>query len=296
MNVLDIFNNSERKNIIIYGKNDSGKTYMIYKVARHLIDNNDVNFNIITTNRLKVSDVFLKAKKVDEFEYKIELQKKIYGDLDYDVHLKRIRLLFLNDKIIDGVLGRFLHKVFNKNININDSYLSDGVVNIINIYLEILWSFNYDNQDGKVILNKKKIIIIDEIELYLHVSIQNKILDILNEEFPLVTFIVTTHSPLIIARCNNAKLYVAEKNELTHVEDNLYYQDLDIINKEYFDVSLMPKKINTMLEEISDAVSYNKPLNKNQYKKYIEEISSNYSNIFKEYTYIINYYNEVFDV
>ena len=57
------------------------------------------------------------------------------------------------------------------------------------------------------------IVLIDEIDTYLHISVQQKILAVLVEKFPNIQFIVTTHSPYTIGSIPNdkIKIYVCKK-------------------------------------------------------------------------------------
>jgi predicted ATP-binding protein involved in virulence len=66
------------------------------------------------------------------------------------------------------------------------------------------------------------IVLIDEIDTYLHISVQQKILAVLVEKFPNIQFIVTTHSPYTIGSIPNdkIKIYVCKKvGESVEVEE-----------------------------------------------------------------------------
>ncbi len=57
------------------------------------------------------------------------------------------------------------------------------------------------------------IVLIDEIDTYLHISVQQKILAVLVEKFPNIQFIVTTHSPYVLGSIpkDKIKIYVCKK-------------------------------------------------------------------------------------
>lgn len=77
--------------------------------------------------------------------------------------------------------------------------LSTGQLALFNLFATILrYADNnlYMNSIGLSII--KGIVIIDEIELHLHTSLQKKILPELIKLFPKVQFIITTHSPLFL--------------------------------------------------------------------------------------------------
>lgn len=69
------------------------------------------------------------------------------------------------------------------------------------------------------------IVLIDEVDMHLHPSWQRKILPTLLETFPAVQFIVTTHSPLVIANAETASVRALVDNEVHTPE---YAQGLDI--------------------------------------------------------------------
>ncbi|MBQ9349122.1 MAG: ATP-binding protein [Oscillibacter sp.] len=58
------------------------------------------------------------------------------------------------------------------------------------------------------------IVLIDEIEVHLHVGLQKKILPILTELFPNLQFIVTTHSPFVLSSAKDAVVYDLERRSL----------------------------------------------------------------------------------
>lgn len=61
------------------------------------------------------------------------------------------------------------------------------------------------------------IILIDEVELHLHIAWQKKVLPFLTNVFPNIQFVVATHSPFVVSSIESAVIYDLEKNIL--VED-----------------------------------------------------------------------------
>lgn len=59
--------------------------------------------------------------------------------------------------------------------------------------------------------NKPAIVFIDEIDAHLHPAWQQKIIGLLRENFPNVQFIVTAHSPLVVAGCKEGEVAVMKK-------------------------------------------------------------------------------------
>lgn len=69
------------------------------------------------------------------------------------------------------------------------------------------------------------IVLIDEVDMHLHPSWQKSILPTLLDTFPAVQFIVTTHSPMVIASAETASVRALVENE-AHTPE--YAQGLDI--------------------------------------------------------------------
>ncbi|OIR46044.1 AAA family ATPase [Corynebacterium sp. NML130628] len=69
------------------------------------------------------------------------------------------------------------------------------------------------------------IVLIDEVDMHLHPSWQKKILPTLLETFPAVQFIVTTHSPMVIANAETASVRALKDNK-AHTPEHA--QGLDI--------------------------------------------------------------------
>lgn len=100
-------------------------------------------------------------------------------------------------------------------ISMND--LSDGCRSIYSLILNIIMHmipayhtadlFDKDSE-GRVIVNKPGVVLIDELEAHLHPTWQQKICDWLKTRFPNVQFFVTTHSPLIAQAADEGGLFV----------------------------------------------------------------------------------------
>ena len=95
--------------------------------------------------------------------------------------------------------------------------LSDGCRSAFALMLDIIHSmalaypgknlFEQDEQ-GRTVVNKPGVILIDEIEAHLHPSWQRLICEWLKTRFPQVQFFITTHSPLIAQAADEGGLFV----------------------------------------------------------------------------------------
>ena len=81
--------------------------------------------------------------------------------------------------------------------------LSDGEKNLILLVSDIARRLAIANPNTDSALNGNGIVLIDEVELHLHPTWQREVLNGLQKTFPNVQFIVTTHSPLVLANLND---------------------------------------------------------------------------------------------
>jgi predicted ATP-binding protein involved in virulence len=90
------------------------------------------------------------------------------------------------------------------------------------------------------------IVLIDEIETHLHVSLQKKILPFLTSFFPNIQFIVTTHSPFVMTSIDNTVIYDLENKIL--VGDLSAYSYESIIEK-YFKIDQYSQEIKEKMDK-----------------------------------------------
>lgn len=93
-------------------------------------------------------------------------------------------------------------------LNGNTCYLeelSSGFKSVLSIVFSIVqWIEEVNEGDRRLIKNATGTVLIDEIDVHLHPSWQTKILKSLQEIFPNLQFIVTTHSPLVMSTIKNS--------------------------------------------------------------------------------------------
>lgn len=109
--------------------------------------------------------------------------------------------------------------------------LSDGQRTILAMSADIAYraAILNPNLGERAILETPGIVLIDEIDLHLHPKWQQQIIKNLTTSFPLIQFIVTTHSPLILSTLSNEDRIIAlESDKLEYVE-KLYGRDANDI-------------------------------------------------------------------
>lgn len=81
------------------------------------------------------------------------------------------------------------------------SQLSDGIQNVLNLIADISHRAVRLNPcaDEHLLQNIRGLVMIDEIDMYLHPQWQQKIVSILKRIFPKVQFVITTHSPQVLS-------------------------------------------------------------------------------------------------
>lgn len=125
--------------------------------------------------------------------------------------------------------------------------LSSGFTSILKIVQSIVAGYSYFTNEQQI-ANVRGVVLIDEIESHLHNEWQVKIIPLLKKLFPNTTFLITTHSSLVISQLEQGEAYRLERNK----EDGVVYGKvidypsnvsfLDLLN-DAFDVNLNKLKI-----------------------------------------------------
>lgn len=108
-----------------------------------------------------------------------------------------VDLVFLPDKL------SFLISQAGKP-NYSFQSLSSGYLAIFDIYASLLMHTEYVQIKPSELSG---VVIIDEIDAHLHVSLQRKILPFFTKSFPAIQFIVTTHSPFVLTSVDDAVIF-----------------------------------------------------------------------------------------
>ncbi|WP_375472957.1 AAA family ATPase [uncultured Nostoc sp.] len=121
------------------------------------------------------------------------------------------------------------------NISPSFSHLSSGEIMLLALFASILEEYDYiNNTQAHDTSNISGIVLIDEIDLHLHIELQKEILPQLLKLFPKIQFIITTHSPFFILGLdavynNQVKLIdLPIGNEITITEFSEFQKAYDI--------------------------------------------------------------------
>ena len=243
---IEISGLRDKKEIYIVGENGDGKTLLLQAIIVGLVGvkegdvfnliKSEKNYNVSIDNR----DLPLVAYGSSRNNY-CQIKEDTTGYLTlfgsgYDLkspikwlidlynaqNAREKTIISLDDAI------RLLQKLLNRDIKIEVNYksltftekeskvsfdqLSAGYRGVITIICDLISRFS-ERQDVENIADFQGVVLIDEVELHLHPKWQYSFMQKLRETFPLIQFIVTTHSPTVLLGAdNNAIFYKVYKN------------------------------------------------------------------------------------
>lgn len=160
----------------------------------------------------------------------------------------------------------------------NIAYVEDGNVQPVTIlssgYQSLLWmvmdfTFRFAVLNPELVDSKKAIgiVLIDDIDIHLHPKWQWNILNALVKTFPQIQFIVTAHSPIIIASCKNATLINVTGSQNIDYLDDAYAYSIDRI------LELRQNSSGT-LKELKEKIGvFDRYLNKDQLEEALEVLN-----------------------
>ncbi|MDE6607684.1 MAG: AAA family ATPase [Lachnospiraceae bacterium] len=287
---------------IIYGYNNCGKTTILKAMDRAFHSRLMEQFILgragelaiyIPTNRIIVSESNTDELRLKDCEEFIHYQQDSYKD--YSLHLKRLRDQLLTNKVIHNFICHAIDMIFEIDIKEISVRYSDGIENIINIYLNVIWAMTWDMDISCLteetfceLLSKKQIyVMIDEIEMFLHVNIQARLISSMKEDFTNCSFIFTTHSPLLLTRYRQCMIYNIKNGKLHEIEEDVYYEDLDIIYEQFFEVEELPLQVREDINYLGNIILRGKDIDEKRVGVIAERLKEGYPNLYRRYNKII---------
>lgn len=156
--------------------------------------------------------------------------------------------------------------IFKDNREVNVDGLSDGYRRLVNIIMDVAFRCMILNQGffgNQACYESKGTVLIDEIDLHLHPSLQALVIKGFKNAFPLIQLIATTHAPLVMSGVpddeNNLvyKLSYSKKEDYTATEADLYGLDVSTIMKVALRTVPRDKEVDIKLEELFDSIDNN---------------------------------------
>lgn len=125
------------------------------------------------------------------------------------------------------------------------SQLSDGEKCYIALVCDIVRRLSLANPTGNI-LNGEGIVLIDEVDLHLHPSWEQSVMEKLHLTFPNIQFIVSAHSPLVASHFDG-QVFAVNNGTVTPLP-RLFGLDYSTILQDWMGTSSGNKEINSLLE------------------------------------------------
>lgn len=140
------------------------------------------------------------------------------------------------------------------------SQLSDGYKGTLSLITDIAYRMSLLNPDlmEKALTETPGLVMIDEIDLHLHPTWQERILEDLMTIFPRVQFIVTTHAPIVINSIRSDNLILLRENKPENAGLEVYGKDANSIIQSVMRSNERPERIKKMFEDFYSAVDKGK--------------------------------------
>lgn len=135
--------------------------------------------------------------------------------------------------------------------------LSDGYKGTISLIADIAYRMAILNPQllENVLSETEGIILIDEIDLHLHPSWQQRIVQDLTSIFPKVQFIVSTHAPAVINSVQSENLVIIKNNEAMLLDQEVYGKDVKSVLNEIMGVSERPTVVAELFKTFYNQLS-----------------------------------------
>ena len=155
-----------------------------------------------------------------------------------------------NDTKLEFDVSSMKFYIIQRNKKFTFQNLSSGYQAIFDIYADLLmrtelFDITPDELTG--------VVLIDEIDAHLHISLQKIILPFFINSFPKVQFIVSTHSPFVISSSSNTVIYDLTTQEL--ITNNITYYSNDAIVKGLFHVNTTHSiELQNIIDELKEVI------------------------------------------
>ncbi len=123
--------------------------------------------------------------------------------------------------------------------------LSDGLKITISMVADIAYRMSVLNPQllDHILEETPGIVLIDEVDMHLHPEWQRRIVEDLHYIFPKVQFIVTTHSPSVLANVRKEHILLLEENQVHAPGNTTYGRDISAILNEIMKVEIRPQRV-----------------------------------------------------
>ncbi|MEX5630694.1 AAA family ATPase [Pseudomonas marginalis] len=158
--------------------------------------------------------------------------------------------------------------------------LSSGFSSVFSIYATLLTKIQLSSN---TIDDVYGVVLIDEIDAHLHVSLQRKILSFLTKSFPKNQFIVSTHSPFVVSSVREAVIY--DLSTLEQVEDLSMYSYESILSG-LFNTAPVSEVLKEMIVDMGDMM-LSPDINISKLEHYVREIGEHEQHLDSESAFFV---------
>ena len=144
--------------------------------------------------------------------------------------------------------------------------LSSGYSSILKVFSDLLMQTEVSIYSPNSISGY---VIIDEIDVHLHISLQRKVLPFLSSLFPKVQFIVSTHSPFVLMSVDNAVIFDLEKNE--QIDEDLSSYSYSAVLEGILGIKPTSLLVEKTFSDLSEIMNSNN-VDRNKLEQLINEI------------------------
>jgi AAA15 family ATPase/GTPase len=165
---------------------------------------------------------------------------------------KNLKILFEDDSVsLDFNSDSLQFSIIQKNKPpYSFQTLSAGYRAIFDVYAELIMRTEYFKIMPKDLTG---VVLIDEIDSHLHVSLQRLILPFFINSFPKIQFIVTTHSPFVLMSTPDTIVFDLAKNE--PIKEDLSYYTYSAVMKGLWNVKPISVTLENAIKELSAIIN-----------------------------------------
>lgn len=169
-----------------------------------------------------------------------------------------LRSIFQDDKLeLEFDYRNYAFHIVSEGKRFKFTELSDGFAAILDIVADLILKMQREGESVSQSFLKEGIVLIDEVETHLHLSLQKEVMPFLTTLFPNIQFIVTTHSPFVLNSLDNAVAYDLEHQE---VVSDLNEYSAESITAGYFDVRSASAYSEMQLQRLEGLLQTKNPL------------------------------------
>ena len=286
-------------NALFVNKNSQGNWVVDYWTSKLATDSFDLNSltapepeNYLIGSLSGVHQNVEVTKLITFFDYlksSDDAQERETGEALFEV-LKKIIGLSLNNGEFKYVARKTLTPIIEQSgIEISLDKLSSGNLYLIQRMVSMLGKMYsalvLSGKSLSELCHTPGLLLIDEAENHLHPKWQKTFINNIQEIFPNLQIILTTHSPFIVASVENARIYVCESRldhaVITDQTDQYSNKPVDeILLTPLFDTQPFNEKISELIAERKKAIEKGNEQKREEIEEVLKKINPQYFSYF----------------